>query len=681
MKTVLFRYFFLFFKLFLATFWFFIIYHYALVLGFSFVTLSFITLFVGLLSGLTFLGFGRVWPFFVIALSFLFTFFSLVNFVYITVFDTFLDFGFGQNSYTLLSTFFEFYTAVPWYMYLSALAFFVCCTWMILVDYKKLFKHRLTARRKDDGGSHFFTDIPRVVCGVVLSILFGVSGLVFSGYLEKNPNQDWWSSLAYVRDYGVAGHVFSSVYGVLSTNTSGGVGRVYAKQLEDLIVDGEKQEPEEPKVQVGDDTTVLEKKRIIRKPLTRFDYLRKHVDQTLPGKQTTSLASISSTTTSFPAFTQKPNIIIYQLESIPSWGMKNGLETMPKLSSLMNEHMHVGRFFGNGCHTVDAEFSTLCSFYPHVKKPVSTFALDGEYYCLPQLLSDAYEYKTALFHANKPEFWDRDVLGPKWGFHDMFFIPHFPRHKVDDGDVLNDAVSYIEKSEEPILAYVIGYSSHSPHTTWEMDYLEEVSGVTVSPYTGPLSSELLESVEIKTERDLRIYLGFYELIDNTIDNLFASLKEKELDKNTIVVVVNDHRLYNFYGDSSVDNFYNYNELPFLLYVPGMKGARLADIASHIDIAPTLLHVLEGGRYVERNHFLGKSLFSGSHPNHSFSSCHDMSYLVHPDGVVVHNTKNNIHTTLQKDGIITDEKVARVARQMGIINMLRNTMLERNLVKP
>ena len=124
MKDMVRRYGFLFGKLFIATFWFYIIYHHTLVLGFSFVTLTFLLLFVGLLSAITFLGVGRVWPFLVIGVLFLLTFCSLVNFVYITVFDTFLDFGFGQNSYTLVSTFLEFYTSVPWFMYLVAIAFF-----------------------------------------------------------------------------------------------------------------------------------------------------------------------------------------------------------------------------------------------------------------------------------------------------------------------------------------------------------------------------------------------------------------------------------------------------------------------------------------------------------------------------------------------------------------------------
>ena len=676
MKDMVRRYGFLFGKLFITTFWFYIIYHHTLVLGFSFVTLVFLILFVGLLSAITFLGVGRVWPFFVIGVLFLLTFCSLVNFVYITVFDTFLDFGFGQNSYTLVSTFLEFYTSVPWFMYLVAIAFFCISSYVVFTDYAAALRMRSLYVPKKTQRIFPHIDVHRVGIAIVLSVIFGVSGLVYAGYLRVHPHSGWWDNLTYVRDYGISGHIFTSVYDTISEDRSTKL--VYAKELESgqFATSGGSGESE------GDtesDPSVT-KKKVKRKPLTRFDYIRKHVQQILPNQYKTKIASVRSSTQAFPVFDRKPNIIIYQLESIPSWGMKNNLETMPYFSKLIEDNLHVGNFFANGCHTVDAEFSTLCSFYPHVKKPISAVGVENDYYCLPQLLSDAYEYNTAVFHANKPEFWDRDKLGPKWGFKDLFFLPHFPHHKVDDGDVLADAISYIEDSDNPVLAQIIGYSSHSPHTTWEMDYLEEVSGVSVSPYDGPLSDTLLESVEIETERDARIYLGFYELIDKTINNLFDTLKEKGLYENTIVVIVNDHRLYNFYG-SPLEDFYNYNEMPFVLYVPGMEGKKLADVAGHIDIAPTILHAIEGDGYKPRNHFLGYSLFSKEHPNHTFSSCHDSSYLIHPEAVVVHNTKNNTHRGLYKSKDLTDGDVGIIANQMGTLNMLRNTMLERGLVRP
>jgi len=59
------------------------------------------------------------------------------------------------------------------------------------------------------------------------------------------------------------------------------------------------------------------------------------------------------------------------------------------------------------------------------------------------------------------------------------------------------------------------------------------------------------------------------------------------------------------------------------------------IASHVDIAPTLLNIVEGEGYEMPEHFVGSSLFSSSHPNSAINKCLGESYYV-DQNIIINN---------------------------------------------
>lgn len=89
------------------------------------------------------------------------------------------------------------------------------------------------------------------------------------------------------------------------------------------------------------------------------------------------------------------------------------------------------------------------------------------------------------------------------------------------------------------------------------------------------------------------YKNSVHYIDGLIKQVFAELKKRGLDKNTIVVLSGDHgqeindTRNNFWGHNS--NFAKYQtHVPLVVWWPGMKGGEKDYRTSHYDLAPALL---------------------------------------------------------------------------------------------
>ena len=315
-----------------------------------------------------------------------------------------------------------------------------------------------------------------------------------------------------------------------------------------------------------------------------------------------------------PNFESLPNIIFYQLESVPQWAVNLEGGPMPFLKNLQQEAVSVDHFYGNDCHTVGAEFTTTCSSLTSSAEVVGNRLEPLKQECLPKTLSKDLGYETSVFHANTVGFWNRDVLMPQLGYQYLYFSPLFtPR--LYDGLVIDDLLKKQVDAEQPQLSYFIGYTSHGPHTEDYIEKNKKESNIEIVPYDGELPS-FVQSIPAP-EEELRNYFGFLTSVDQAIEKMFADLENSgELD-NTIVVIYGDHRYYNFQNDDA-QHYQLYNELPFVLYVPGMKNEHLAITASHIDIAPTLLDVL--GVHYNPKQYMGKSLFSKQPHNYAFGKC-------------------------------------------------------------
>lgn len=512
--------------------------------------------------------------------------YALINLANYQVFRNLLLISRQQLLHTngdLLAMMKDYYYLIPLGLYL-AVAILLLLSLII-----PLVLHRVSAQRSRCSHRGLFWLI------VLALLVNNCLALGLTQYFEKNPLARWSDKTVAAADWGLGGNLIKQAE-ILA-------GYDYVSQLRASITAEQRQQYGQPQI----------------------DEIRGLLDglgQRPTGSATTTIAQLPKL--------DKPNIIIVQLESVGSWALDQNPTPMPFLRSLMDNNISAKQFLANSCHTVNAEYSGLCSALPNSLEPIDYSHKANNFVSLSQLLkSDGYT--SSLFHANTADFWHRGQLYPRWGFDKLFLTPYF-RQKDTDNYVLTELVRQLKLAKQPTLSYFISFTSHAPHNQELIDYNLKKNKLAITPYQGQLNRSVIAGSELD-EQEIRDYLGFLTPVDDALRNLFINLKKGGLDKNTIVVIYGDHRFYNF-SPMNADNFAKYNNLPFAIVVPGMdKPVFINQTVSHLDIAPTLWQLIYGQTKPVDSHFMGTSLFAANRPDGAITKClGEVSYA--RDGLIV-----------------------------------------------
>lgn len=353
-----------------------------------------------------------------------------------------------------------------------------------------------------------------------------------------------------------------------------------------------------------------------------------------------------------PKFEKMPNIIFYQLESTSLWAINQNPTPMPFLKKLMQENITVDHFYGNDCHTIGSEFTSMCSFMPDSREIISSRIDPPKYECLASTLNQKFGYLTEAYHSNVSSFWNRDRLFPLWGIKKMYFTPYF-KEKDSDEIVTKEILKNIAKNKsKPIFDYFISYTAHSPHTKDNINDQLVQNKLEIKPYPYQLN-EIARAIDLE-EEELRNYLGFLSAEDNAIQKMFEELEAKNELDNTIIVIFGDHRYYGF-KNNSAEYLSEFNELPFVMYVPGMKFTKIPIVASHIDIAPSILDLISDVDIDLETQYIGQSIFSSDHNNQAIGKCGDEIFYFSPYITLGGNFALNIYNMTKKPTDLSIEK--------------------------
>lgn len=577
----------------------FALYHRLLALDFSLWSGIFVAVFsLWILVPLLFFRstFSRV----IIAAAYLFMLlWSSFNFAYYHVFQKFLQLPLsraGSFNMPMLVWLKDFVHLIPWSLWVATaglLLLFFAYLKMMRIRVRNIELHFLGRRRgrgprvrlsKGDLGW------PVTFIGVCAQVFLYFATATCIGVYSGNMMQDDYRPSSAIADLGVYGYAFAA----MPQQTRAAELAEELAPMPELMEEG---------WQDDDSGNALP-------PKTDIDLLREDM-QALAGDSVVSVRLPRQ-----PDFEEPPHVILYQMESVAYWPLQQNPSPMPFLESLMKGTNTARTYFANGCTTVDAEFAVNCGFLPETYGPVSDLFSGNDYHCLPSILKER-GYETVMYHANDTRFWSRDELAPTWGYDTLRFMPDIPYRKPDE-QIFDMVVDGMERSDGPSLHYVIGMTSHSPHNGHFRDFYAREYGLDIEPYTGTLDES--GKPKLMDEDELRMYMGFLKATDDGLKHLFESLEEKSLLDKTIVIAFADHRYYDFTAPGEVDRFLNYNRLPFVMHVPGMRGGNLQPIASHIDIAPTLYQLIAGDSAALPDSFLGTSLLSPEHRSSAVTKC-------------------------------------------------------------
>lgn len=308
---------------------------------------------------------------------------------------------------------------------------------------------------------------------------------------------------------------------------------------------------------------------------------------------------------------RKPNIIFLFLESFRSKdvGSACGRKSVtPNFDSLSKEGILFENFYANSVKTSRALSSFLFGFPSDPSSFEISFKTKRNFISLAKILKD-HQYKTAYVHNGDLEFENQKEFLQDYGYELLFgkkeilkefSNPTFTSWGLDDEYLMDFSLKWImenKKEEAPFFLTLFTISNHHP---WN------------SPH-----KIVNEPLDLSLNESYGRFLKTMRYTDEQLGRFVQSLKEKDLLDNTLLFVVGDHgHPMGEHHENFIQQKYLYEEnikVPLLILGGAnmIEPSKVEQVASHIDLFPTLLDLLNISTL---NHTTGCSLLRSSTPS-------------------------------------------------------------------
>ena len=298
----------------------------------------------------------------------------------------------------------------------------------------------------------------------------------------------------------------------------------------------------------------------------------------------------------------KSNFIIIQVESLDNSILDkkfNGEEVTPFINSLKKQHIYCSNFFAQ--HTTggssDAEFSSITGLLPLSDTPTFNF---HQLTHLPSVIKilNSYGYKAYAFHGNIGSFWNRINSYKALGFEKFYDEEYYSGLKVFillkgfhslDARFFNQSIPFVEtisKNEQPYLLYFITQSMHGP-------YINKP----IFPFNKNFKTN---------NKELENYLRVAKYTDMSLGYFFQELTNKDLLKNTNIIIFGDHTT-----GIKTDEYSSHKDIKEnvpLIIIPANRNIKgiINTYSSHTDIPQTILNLADIN---ESEEMIGRSLLN------------------------------------------------------------------------
>lgn len=225
-------------------------------------------------------------------------------------------------------------------------------------------------------------------------------------------------------------------------------------------------------------------------------------------------------------------------------------------------------------------------------------------YALPEQLRNI-GYNTYYFHSGYEWFYNRETIIPRYGFdivafqEDLFEAGYEDFNEKFDTDMLDFFDEYVDYSD-PVYINLLTYSMHGAYNQEEF-----------YKYDGRVNEAY---PEVELDPEIRNYMQKLVEFDNMLGLIMDDLEANgELD-NTIFAIFPDHFPYMMNTNTYLEyidveaNSHEIMRQELIIYTTDMTGEVISNPGSTIDIAPTLMNMLDSS--LSFNYFLGTDLLSG-----------------------------------------------------------------------
>jgi len=300
----------------------------------------------------------------------------------------------------------------------------------------------------------------------------------------------------------------------------------------------------------------------------------------------------------------KYNIILILMESVRAYecGFLGAEPSFtPKLDELVKDAKVYTNFYANGSQTVRAEIALLCSIYPN-PVGVATYLVNPnlKVISLPEILGET-GYDTLWFSGYTADFDNKGKFLTRHGVKKIFDRDVLPKPKrpvigwgMNDVEMFQNVWQVIKDQNEPFFAEITTLSSHAGTGKYPTDR---------------------SAPKIKDSGRYKSYARGTYYTDSAVAKFIRKVQNSKLVLNTIIIITGDHGLWVFPSEITdpLQKQEIYFRTPLCIWGPPELVQPGIDrtLGSHIDIAPTLLDMLNIHR---RNTFLGQSLVNTKIPH-------------------------------------------------------------------
>ena len=312
---------------------------------------------------------------------------------------------------------------------------------------------------------------------------------------------------------------------------------------------------------------------------------------------------------------QQKNVVFIFMESMSAdfmaaYGNTNGLT--PFIDSLYNESLVFDNIYSAGIHTNQGMYSTLYSFPTVMMRNAMKGSVVPHYSGLPTVLKEN-GYTNLFFMTHESQYDNMNAFFRTNGFDEIYSQEDYPKEKIANHFGVQDDYLYEYaapilrekgKSGSPFFAVLLSITNHPPYV--------------VPEYFTPRSDDIEDMV--------------VEYADWSIRKFMDSVKGEEWYGNTIFVLMGDHGKK--VGMPECEMPMSYNHVPLMVYGEGIEAGHIRNFGGQIDVAPTLLGILEID-YLQNNY--GIDMLKESRPciyygadNLIAARNHDHLYIYSPE---------------------------------------------------
>jgi len=287
------------------------------------------------------------------------------------------------------------------------------------------------------------------------------------------------------------------------------------------------------------------------------------------------------------------NVIAIQCESLENFVVNlsyQGQEVTPNINRLLKNSIYFDNIVeqvrdGNSS---DAGLMYNTSLYPIQSGSAFLRFAHNDFCSLPKLLNDQ-GYLSKAIHGDNKEFWNRNIMLPNLGYADYIDETRFKDQQTEgmgilDESLFSQSLTEISKMKQPFDLFAITLTSHMP---FELP-------------------DNLATLKLTNKDESSQYLQSIHYLDKCIGQFVKGLKKGGYLDNTVIVIYGDHEGIHKYYDTNLPD--NNHRIPYIIYVPGMKGVEINKIGGQVDIMPTLAYLLGLDQTKYENAVMGRNLF-------------------------------------------------------------------------